>query len=230
MENLLASDANHEAACAQVAARFSSRWLHHYAASKLRSDPIFRAAGDLLRETNEPLLDVGCGVGLLPFYLRARGFVPPIIGLEIDGRKIRRARVADSLGNNSIRFVEQDVSGELPAFRGNVALLDILHYLEPVQQQALLGKLALLVAPGGMLLIRDCPRDGSPRFWMTYAGEIFAQFISWNIGSALHFPKSDSVRAPFNDDEFSCEETPMYRGGPFNNRLFIFRRRPILNA
>jgi 2-polyprenyl-3-methyl-5-hydroxy-6-metoxy-1,4-benzoquinol methylase len=223
-ENRPALAYRHEEACARVAARFSQRWLRHYASSKLRSDPVFSAVAEILRETDLPLLDVGCGVGLLPFYLRERGYVAPIIGLEIDGRKTSRARHALMTSDHEIDFVEHNVCRELPAFSGNIALLDVLHYLAPADQQSLLERLATLVAPGGLLIIRDCPRDASARFWMTYAGELFAQIISWNIGGTLHFPTRDSINAAFVREEFSREEKPMYTGGPFNNRIFIFRR------
>jgi len=225
MENRSPRPASHEEACARVAARFSEPWLRHYSGSKLRSDPVFRATVELLRETEQPLLDVGGGVGLLPFYLRERGFAAPITVWEIDARKVRRARAAAKTGDGSITFLEQDVRGELPPFSGNVALLDVLHYLDPPRQEALLRTLAAFVAPGGMLLIRDCPRDGSPRFWMTYAGEIFAQAVAWNIGVPLHFPTRESINAVFDARKFAAEEKPMSGGGPFNNRLFIYRRR-----
>ena len=54
---------------------FCATLAAHYAGRKLRRDPIFPAAYELLRESNEPLLDVGCGVGLLAFYLRERNFL-----------------------------------------------------------------------------------------------------------------------------------------------------------
>lgn len=225
MENQSARSAGHEEACAQVAARFPQRWLHYYAAAKLRSDPIFRTAGELLRGSREPLLDVGCGVGLLPFYLRERGFSPAITAVEIDPRKIRRARLAAEAREQAITFVEQDVSAGLPDFSGNVALLDVLHYLAPARQEALLRGLTKRVAPGGMLFIRDCPRDSSARFWLTYAGEFFAQSVSWNLGVPLHFPTRQLIRDCFALDNFTAEERPMYGRGPFNNRLFIFRRK-----
>ena len=217
--------ATHEQACERVAALFARPWLRHYVASKLRSDPVFRAAWEVLGDSREPVLDVGCGVGLLPFYLRERGFEPPIVGVDADARKVREAQKVSRGRYANVEFVEHDVSNPLPDFRGNVALLDLLHYLPPARQQALLGELAGQVPRGGALLLRDCPRDGSARFWMTYAGEVFAQTIAWNMGVPLHFPTRDSINAPFHEQEFERDEVPAYGGTPFNNRLFTFRRR-----
>ena len=224
MEIRTASAATHEQACERVASLFRRRWLRHYVASKLRSDPVFPAAWEVLRESREPILDVGCGVGLLPFYLRERGFKQPIIGVDADARKVREAQKVSRRRYADLEFTERDVAKPLADFRGNVALLDLLHYLRPERQESLLIELATCVPPGAALLLRDCPRDGSARFWMTYAGEVFAQSISWNLGVPLHFQTRESINAPFREQEFEREEMPAYGGTPFNNRLFIFRR------
>ncbi len=225
MENSRAPVSAHEQACLRVAALFPERWLRHYVRNKLRFDPVFAAAYDLLGNSPEPILDVGCGLGLLGFYLRERGCRQPITGFDLDGRKVRRGQEAADGRYDHLRFVEQDVSStELPSFCGNVALFDALHYLDPAKQAALLPQLATRVAPEGMILLRDCPRDGSARFWVTYLGEIFAQTISWNVGVPLHFPRRESIFGAFTPAEFTSEEKPAWGGGPFNNRLYIFRR------
>ena len=226
MENPAPPPATHEQACVRVASRFPERWLRHYVVHKLRADPVFMAAFAWLRESRAPLLDVGCGVGLLPFYLRERGLVQPVTGLDIDGPKIRRGRAVARDNYKEIDLRERDVATtELPAFRGDVVIFDILHYLPVAAQQSLLQSLAACVPPGGLLLIRDCPRDGSARFWMTYVGEIFAQAVSWNIGGPLHFPPLASLHAPFPENEWTRQEEPAWGHLPFNNRLLIFRRR-----
>lgn len=217
---------SHKEACAQVAARFSSPWLRRYVGSKLNYDPLFSLAYDFFSGSAEPILDIGCGVGLLPFYLRERGLKQPIIGIDIDARKIRRAiESAERGGYEDLVFVAQDVAGELPASRGNVAVFDLLHYLPPDEQQRLLRELVARVTPGGLLLLRDCPRDGSPRYRATHAAEIFAQMISWNWSAPLHFATADAINSAFDQAEFDREERSARGGKFFNNRLFIFRRR-----
>lgn len=220
----------HEQACARVAALFGARWLQHYVSSKLRSDPVFPAAFELLKGSRQPILDVGCGVGLLAFYLRERGSDAPVIGVDTDGRKIRQGVAAAKGRYSDIEFIEQDARKELPSFQGQVALLDVLHYLSPTDQATLLKELAARVAPGELLLLRDAPREQTARFWTTYVGEVFAQTISWNIGAPLHFPTRDSIAAAFAEEEFASEERPAWGGTPFNNRLFIFRRRSAAAA
>src|SRR5438105_6217538 len=188
MENPPEEISAHEAACAGVAKRFPRGWLRSYVGSKLRRDPIFPTAYELLRGSYKPILDVGCGVGLLAFYLRERGCAQSITGLDVDARKIRHARNAAADRYRDVSFHEQNAQEPVAEFRGNVALFDVLHYLPLAEQSALLSRLTESIAPGGLLIIRDCLRDGSFRFWMTWLAEKFAQVISWNLNTPLHFP------------------------------------------
>jgi 2-polyprenyl-3-methyl-5-hydroxy-6-metoxy-1,4-benzoquinol methylase len=213
----------HEDACARVAARFDERWLRIYAGRKLRSDPIFPAAYEMFRASPEPLVDVGCGVGLLAFYLRERNFLRPISGLDSDGRKIERANAVRQGVYHDLQFLKQDVTNPI-AQTGNIVLFDLLHYLLPDEQSRLLERLAERVAPGGMLVIRDCPRDGNARFWLTHLAERFAQRTSWNMKAVLHFPARERIFAAFDEAQFSRTVEPLWGRTPFNNHLFIFRR------
>ena len=208
----------------RVAARFDERWLRIYAGRKLRSDPIFPAAFELFGAGNQPLVDIGCGVGLLAFYLRERNFLAPICGLDRDGRKIERARAVAARTYHDLSFVEQDVCAPI-APAGNIVLFDLLHYLPPNDQTSLLERLATRVAPGEMLVIRDCPRDDNARFWLTHLAERFAQTTTWNLKTPLHFPTREKICAAFDMKQFSQSVAPLWGRTPFNNHLFIFRRR-----
>ena len=204
--------------------QFRQRWLCHYVRGKLRRDQIYPTAYDLLRSSVEPILDVGCGVGLLGFYLRERACPQFVLGLDVDARKIRYGAeiAAEQYSDIELRF--HDVAKTIPDFSGNVALFDVLHYLPHERQTALLTQLAKCVAPGGVLIIRDCPRDPGPRYWITWLAERFAQVISWNLNSPLHFPSRASIDGVFGPAEFDRESRPLWGTSPFNNHLFIFRR------
>ncbi len=219
-------DANeHEPACARVTAHFQQRWLRGYVSSKLRRDLIYPSGYELLRRSTEPILDVGCGVGLLGFYLRERGCGQPVLGLDLDARKIEQGQKIAQAHYPGVDLRRQDVQQVLPNFSGNIVLFDVLHYLPLAQQTALLRQLASRVAPGGLLVIRDCPRDNGPRFWMTYVAEKFAQLISWNLRTSLHFPSRTLIDDAFPLDEFERQSRALWGKSPFNNYLFIFRRR-----
>jgi SAM-dependent methyltransferase len=224
MENPPRNARTHEEACRRVAARFRERWLRSYVSSKLQSDPVFLGAFEILRESPEPILDVGCGVGLLAFYLRERGHTSAITGLDIDRRKIGKGRAVADENYERVILRHHDVTAGPIPFVGNVALFDLLHYLKQDAQQALLQTLSHCVPPGGVMLIRDAPRDGSARYRMTYAAEIFAQLLRWNVGAAFHFPDTASIDSAFGAEEWTCSQQPAWGRTPFNNRLFIYRR------
>jgi 2-polyprenyl-3-methyl-5-hydroxy-6-metoxy-1,4-benzoquinol methylase len=230
MENPRDETTAHEPACARVAARFPRGWLRSYVKSKLRRDPIFPAACELLHDSDEPILDVGCGVGLLAFYLRERGCTQSIIGLDVDARKIRHANDAAASRYHDVSFHEQDVQEPIAEFHGNVVLFDVLHYLPLTEQTSLLLRLKESIAPEGVLIIRDCPRDGSLRFWMTWLAEKFAQAVSWNLNAPLHFSTRAQINDVFSETEFAREIRPLWGASPFNNHIFIFRPRARLTV
>jgi 2-polyprenyl-3-methyl-5-hydroxy-6-metoxy-1,4-benzoquinol methylase len=225
METLKGNAAEHEIACARVASRFSQRWLRNYVRGKLRRDRIYQAAYELLRTSAAPILDVGCGVGLLAFYLRERACRQPVLGLDIDARKILHGSKIAAGHYREVDLRVHDVGKTIPDFAGNVILFDVLHYLPSARQKALLGHLAECVEPGGVLIIRDCPRETRPRYWITWLAEKFAQAISWNVDTALHFPSRSSIDKVFDVAEFDRESRPLWGASPFNNHIFIFRRR-----
>jgi 2-polyprenyl-3-methyl-5-hydroxy-6-metoxy-1,4-benzoquinol methylase len=224
MEPLRRNAAEHESACARVATQFQQRWLRRYVRGKLRNDRIYPAAYELLRSSSNPILDIGCGIGLLGFYLRERSCCQPVLGLDVDARKIRYGKQIAATHYDDIELRFHDVQEPIPVFSGNIALLDVLHYLPRVVQTALLSHLAGCVAPGGVLIIRDCPSDSRPRFWMTWLAEKFAQSISWNLNTSLQFPTRTSINNVFSDREFQRESRPLWGNSPFNNHIFIFRR------
>jgi 2-polyprenyl-3-methyl-5-hydroxy-6-metoxy-1,4-benzoquinol methylase len=67
-------------------------WDWHYVSAKLRSDPVYGAVVKELAGSTLPVLDIGCGIGLLAFYLRESGFTPAITGFDYDAGKIDSAQ------------------------------------------------------------------------------------------------------------------------------------------
>ncbi len=151
----------------RIARRYEGRWLQGYARGKLRSDPVFAAAFALLKDAPLPVLDVGCGIGLFEFYLRERGFTAPLAGFDFDAAKIAHAQRIAAAHYPGVDFSVADTAHALPGEAGHVVLFDVLHYLDAAAQRDLLERAADHVAPGGLCLIRESPRDRSWRFRIT---------------------------------------------------------------
>jgi 2-polyprenyl-3-methyl-5-hydroxy-6-metoxy-1,4-benzoquinol methylase len=206
----------------RIADQFEGPWLQGYARGKLRRDPVFDAAFDLLKGSSLPVLDVGCGIGLFEFYLRERGFLPPLVGIDFDASKIARAQHIAGRAYSDIEFRVGDVLAT-GNFRGHVVLFDVLHYLPAKRQLALLEQLASHVAPGALCLVRATPRDTNWRFRFTQVQEFLLRACLWMKSSALHYSTIGDIVAPFRARGFACEARPLWGRTPFNSHFFVFR-------
>ncbi|HKO56046.1 MAG TPA: class I SAM-dependent methyltransferase, partial [Thermoanaerobaculia bacterium] len=193
---------------ARVASLYESRFLQGYARGKIGGDPAYDAAFRVL--PNAPLLDLGCGAGVLDFYLRERGFTAPILGIDHDAKKIAAATRAASR-YEGLEFRAGDARAPL-AFEGSTVMLDLLHYFTEAEQLAILRAAAARAPPGGVVVIRDALRDGTWRYRATYAQESFSRLIGWLRAERLHFPTRALIVDAFAD--FEVDVTPMWGKTP----------------
>lgn len=207
----------------RIAGRYRSRWLQGYVRGKLGSDPFYAAVFAHLRGSPLPLLDLGCGIGLLSFHLRECGYTAPISGVDFDETKIAEAqRIAAP--DPGLHFTVGDLTETLPESPlGHVTMGDLLHYLPRPVQQRLLAEAAERVAPGGLCLIRETPRDGSWRFRCTQLEEFLIHSILWMKTRAIHYPSFDELNRPFVARGFTVETCPLWGRTPFNSHFFVFR-------
>jgi hypothetical protein len=110
-------------------------------------------------------------------------------------------------------------------FRGNVLILDVLHYFSDSDQEAMLVNAARAVGEGALLLIRDGISDGSWRYRFTYAQERFSKAIGWLRGEVLNFPSIDTLTSIAVEEGLKLIEVKrLWKGNPFNNQLLVFSR------
>jgi 2-polyprenyl-3-methyl-5-hydroxy-6-metoxy-1,4-benzoquinol methylase len=207
----------------RIAGLYRSRFLRGYVRAKIASDPLYAAVAERLRDGPLPILDIGCGVGLMEFYLRESGCVQPMLGLDHDEGKIREAQRVAASRYAGLTFEAADACRPLDG-GSSVLLLDLLHYLRDDQQRELLERVADGVPPGGSVIVRDGIRDGSWRYRFTFAAEEFARLVRWLKADQLNFPRLASILEPFAARGFAAEVVPMWGGMPFNNYLFVFKR------
>lgn len=207
------------------------RYHRHYAAGKLKTDPAYAAVFARITQepvTPGPLLDIGCGMGLLAFTLRERGWAGAITGVDPDGPKVadgQQAIAAAGDGFTELRVGSGDDAGLLePEAWAHVVMLDVLHYFPADRQRPLLETLAAAVRPGGWVLLRATPRARSWRYAMTRLEEATIGLAGWMTRPAQHFPEVAEVTAPFAESGFSVEARPLWGRTPFHSWLFAFRR------
>ncbi len=195
-----------------------NRWDYYYSRAKLSSDPLYPGVSEALRGTDAPLLDLGCGLGLLAHTLYADGIRVPYRGVDSDAAKIRRAvRAAAKVGLKDARFDTMDLSRELPSHRGNVVILDVLQFIPyPAQAQAI-DKMIAMLTPGAKLVIRTGLDDGTGRARITRAVDLFSRALGWMNAMPRYYPDGEALRARLLAAGLQVEFTPLFGRTPFNN-------------
>lgn len=225
----------HAAACEPY--RRAGRFAWHFARGKLGRDPVFRAL--LMHGWLKPgarVLDIGCGQGLLASLLRAvdghPGAWPPgwaaapggarYAGIELMPRDVARAR--NALGAGAARIEQGDMRTAPYPPSDAVVIFDVLHYIAPHEQQAVLQRVHAALAPGGRLLLRV--GDAADR-----RGFAISQWVDRTVTRIRghHHPPTwgrplrewTALLASFG---FAVRTEPMSRGTPFANVLLIGER------
>ena len=202
-----------------------NRYDYYYTLAKLRTDPLYPGVLDALRGSGAPLLDLGCGLGLLAHALRRDGQAMAYRGVDIDAPKIERARrIAARTALADTRFDVVDLAAGYPPHAGSVAILDVLQFLTREQQATLLDALISMLAPGSTLVMRAALDDGGARIRRTRAGDRFAALTGWMPDRPKHYPTIDELRARFDAAGLAAEITPWFGNTPFNNWLIVARR------
>lgn len=208
-----------------IASRCDQRWNYFYTKSKLGTDPVYAAVVEELKSSSLPVLDIGCGMGLLAHYLRAAGLQMPVEGFDFDARKIRSAEHMAAAGSlQDVRFTCGDARSGLDAFAGNVVILDVLQYLGREAQDALVADACSRVAHGGKFIIRTGLEDGSWRYKITVAGDLLAKATRWMKAAPVVYPSAQSLTRIFSACGLTVRIQPLWGGTPFNNHLVVAER------
>ena len=197
---------------------YGNRWHYFYSRGKLGSDPLYPGVVAALRGSSAPLLDLGCGIGLLAHALRRAGVTLPYRGVDNDATKIGHAlRARDNAGLRDVSFAVVDLSHGLPAHRGSVALLDVLQFVPPQAHAAIIDAAIAMLVPGAKLVIRTGLDDGGRRARFTRRMDAFSRVLGWMNSGPKRYPDADMLRARFAAAGLQAEFEPLYGNTPFNN-------------
>jgi SAM-dependent methyltransferase len=217
--NRASMPASHEIASAYL----PNRYHYYYARGKLGSDPLYGGVDDALKDTTAPLLDLGCGIGLLMHTLPRFGGDLDYLGVDNDADKIASAREAAlRAGRHRAAFEVMDLGKSFPAHRGSVAILDMLQFLTPERRSQLLASAADCLISGARLVIRTGMADGNWRSRITRGMDVFAKAARWMNAA----PKSYPTRAGLAGELESLglrvlDCSPLWGRTPFNNWLVV---------
>lgn len=208
-----------------IASRYDNAIQRGYVRGKLAGDPVYAATARLLENSSLPLLDIGCGIGLLGHYLNTQGRTRTYVGVDHDARKISAGRLAvQRAGLAGMIDLRHADAAELPSVQGDVSVLDVLHYLPAPRQPDLLRLAARHLAPDGCLIIRNVLREKNWRFHATRVEEFFLHASGWIRGGPQHYPTADELRDTLEGAGLKVRITPLRGRTPFNSYLIVARR------
>jgi len=209
-----------------VAARYrpAGSFAARFARGKLARDPIYlRLLAPGAIPTGARVLDLGCGQGLALCLLAeaSRSAKLRLFGIERSPEQVRRARLA--LGGDGAVEQRDLREAALPPSDA-ILLFDVIHYLEPREQDALLARIAAALAPGGSLLMRVCDDGARARAALTRAADRFgALFRGERIWRLAGRSAADWIGA-LERLGLSARAEPASQGTPFANVLITARR------
>jgi SAM-dependent methyltransferase len=207
----------------QIASRFlPDRHYYWYTLSKLATDPLYGAVKEAYDGVQEPLLDIGCGLGLLLHYLRTHDIGVDYFGIDNDAAKIEMAGiVAAKHGYSNARFEVCDPAARFPEHRGSVAVLDVLQFFTPEVRDELIVNIARCITPGGRLVIRAGLEEESWRASVSRFGDRFAHRVRWMKSPPIKQPGRQDLERLLASLGLRSTFRPLWGHTPFNNWLIV---------
>ena len=154
------------------------------------------------------ILDIGCGYGFLAYMLSFTSPERKITGIDYDEEKIETANNCFSKSSN-INFVSSDISAYTFQEYDAIIMADILHYLQPDEQELVIKKSIRHLRRGGVIIIRDGNKDLEKRHKGTRFTEFFStKFSGFNKISqhGLSFMSGKLIRKIALDLKMECKE------------------------
>ena len=119
------------------------------------------------------ILDIGCGYGFMSYMLLFTSGKREITGIDYDEEKIEVANHCFSK-TETINFVHTDILNFDFEKQDAIILADMLHYLQPDEQDEVIEKCIAQLNPGGIVIIRDGDKDIATQHKKTELTEFFS--------------------------------------------------------
>jgi 1-acyl-sn-glycerol-3-phosphate acyltransferase len=127
--------------------------LEWYTKVKVKMEQSYRVFDGLLPRQGR-ILDVGCGYGFMANMLALTAKGRTVRGIDFDEEKVAVAQHG-YVNSPNVAFAPGDALSVPFGPQEGIILSDVLHYLQPEGQQALLQKCAASLTANGVLVIRD---------------------------------------------------------------------------
>jgi len=142
------------------------------------------------------ILDIGCGYGFMSYMLHFLSKDRIITGVDHDEEKIATANLC-YLRNDKLNFVDADIVSYPFGVHDAFIISDVLHYLQPDEQDELIRKCIYNLSENGVIIVRDGDTELKERQMGTALSEFFStKIFSFNKTSdkPLSFLSSSRLR------------------------------------
>jgi hypothetical protein len=197
-----------------------SRWLRGYVSGKISWDPVYPLARREIIERHQPVIDIGCGIGLLGISMRAAGISLRYRGSDISAWKVNLGKEAVRYyGFEDAGFEVCDALSTTITPGATVCMIDVLHYLDTTDQQRMLHRLAEAAEDGSLVLIRTALRGMGWRYAATLIEEWWTRATGWIRGGRINFPTREEILGVFEGRGLHAEISPLWGKTPFASCL-----------
>jgi 2-polyprenyl-3-methyl-5-hydroxy-6-metoxy-1,4-benzoquinol methylase len=169
-----------------------------------------------------PILEVGCGHGLLSLYLALASPGRRVTGVDVDEDKLAAARTAAAAGGLDATF-ELVHGATLPEGPwAGIAIVDVLYLLGAADQGALLRSCAERLSPGGTLVVKEmAPVPRWKARWNAVQETAAVKILGITEGEQLTFLPPAELSAAMADGGLTVRDRPVHRGYPHPHHLLV---------
>lgn len=169
--------------------------LEWYMRIKTRLENNYALFHELLPKEGK-IMDIGCGYGFMSYMMHFRAPNRQILGVDYDEDKIATAQHC-YIRNEKVQFQAADITRYKLQNQDAFVILDVLHYLQPAEQEKLLQQCISKLNPGGVIIVRDGDADLGKRHKGTKMTELFStRLLGFNKtgDQPLSFFSSSTIR------------------------------------
>ncbi len=186
---------------------YKGPFLEWYMRIKTKIENNYTIFNELVPQQGK-ILDIGCGYGFMSYMLHFVSNKREITGMDYDEEKIETANHCFSK-TTAINFVCSDILNFSFEKYDAIILADVLHYLQPTEQDQVIEKCIAQLNTGGIVIIRDGDRDKIEKHKKTKLTEFFStKFFKFNKTGeqGLSFLSGRSVREKAAKHNMKCTE------------------------
>jgi 2-polyprenyl-6-hydroxyphenyl methylase/3-demethylubiquinone-9 3-methyltransferase len=167
-----------------------------------------------------PILDLGCGHGLLTNLLAMGSSERDVLGIDIDADKVEAAKRTIQ-GRTNLQFTVVDAAEAPGGPYQAITVGDVFYLIPPDIQRRLIARCFELLAPGGVLLWKSQVRQPRWKYAITYGQEWLMTHLGPTSGHGLYFLNTDESLAALRDAGFRPTALALRSWRPYTDVLFI---------